>query len=261
MGTLLQRWGLKPSVPTTAVVLKLHPSIRRILADFDVAIHGFRHVVYSELSMEKVAMEVDSALETFREASLPVHGFRAPYLRPNPEMFPLLAQRGLAFDSSATAFVLPDDHPAAAAAWKLAMRRYGSSRGDPQTKVPCSGLVELPVSLPDDEILVDGMSIRRPSSLSRIFNSMLAQIRIRGALFVVQVHPERFNFFREPLTHVLAQAAEDSAWMASLSEIANHVLRSGLQGGWPRGSPYAISVTGDLDAVSVADFATRFLGA
>ncbi len=261
MGTLLQRWGLKPTVPTTGSVLKLHPSIRRILADFDVAIHGYRHVAYSDLSMETVALELESALEAFRDANLPVNGFRAPYLRPNPEMFPLLARKGLVFDSSTTAFVLPQEDPAAATAWKLAMRRYGSSRGEPHTKAVCSGLVELPVSLPDDEILVDAMSIRQPSTLSRIFESMLGQIRIRGALFVIQVHPERFSFFQDALIQVLTRAAEDSAWMATLSEIANHVAKSGMHNGWPGASPYAISVTGDLDAVSVGDFATRFLGA
>jgi len=117
------------------------------------------------------------------------------------------------------------------------------------------------VALPDDEILVDAMGLRRPAALWRIFESMLEQVRIEGSLLALMVHPERFGFLSDAVELVLQRATDDGAWKASLSEISRWVIqRGGSSTTWPHGSAYAVAITGDLDALSLTDFAWRAIG-
>jgi len=260
MEALLQRWEAVPTVPTTAIVLERHPELARSLNGSDIAVHGYRHVAYTDLSAKQQAEDLDSAIQVFTRQGLAVHGFRAPYLRADRTTQSLLAKRGFLFDSSGVQYVLPRSHPAFAGALRLISRRYGQETLASVPHLLSNRLVELPVSLPDDVILVDGLGITRPSTLSRVLEAMLGEIRASRSLLVAQIHPERFHLLREAVELALERATEESAWKASLSEIAQWVLRGKAPKNWPNGSPYAISVTGDLDAVSIGDFAARFRG-
>lgn len=260
MGSLLQRQEVTPTVPTTAVILERHPEICRALTGFDVAVHGYRHVAYAQLSPEEQMSDLQRATDVFESLGLPIRGFRTPYLRPHPETCSILSQRGFLFDSSATQFALPADHPAASAARSLAVMRYGTESVGDATQALGGGLTELPVSLPDDEILTDGLSITQASTLSRIFEAMLDYVRTSGRLLALQVHPERFQLFWPAIQVLLRHSTDDSAWTAPLSEIAGWVQKRGVSDSWPNGSPYAVSVTGDLDALTLGDFACRVLG-
>ena len=82
-------------------------------------------------------------------------------------------------------------------------------------------LVEIPVSLPDDEILIDRLG--SPSELvTQTWLSMLAQSYQRGELFTLQLHPERTALCADSLLTVLAEARQQSpaVWCARLDEIA-----------------------------------------
>jgi len=260
MEALLQRWDAVPTVPVTAIVLERRPELARSLNGSDIAVHGYRHIAYADLSAKQQAEDLDSAMQVFIRHGLAVHGFRAPYLRADRTTQSLLAKRGFLFDSSGTQHVLPRSHPAFPGAQQLVSKRYGQQALASGPHLSSTGLVELPVSLPDDVILVDGLGITRSSTLWRVFEAMLGEIRASRSLLVVQVHPERFHLLREAVELALKRATEDSAWKASLSEIAHWVRRGEAPQNWPNGSPYAISVTGDLDAVSIGDFVARFMG-
>src|SRR3972149_6899709 len=192
---------------------------------------------------------------------LPARGFRAPYLSASDTTLRLLRERAFTFDSSAAKFVLPESDPLSKEAIRLAETRYGRvQRGValPRTE---GDLVELPVALPDDEILADGLGIRSAATLQEILGRMLAATHGSGGLLVLQVHPERFPLFSEPIGEVLARAHDRGAWCASLSEVASWVLKNPAEPTrWPKGHSMALAVTGDLDAVSLGDFARRVVG-
>jgi hypothetical protein len=84
------------------------------------------------------------------------------------------------------------------------------------------GFVEIPVSLPDDEIPLDRMYIHDADFLEKMWRGILAQTYERGELFTLQLHPERIDFFTGALRALLADARErrPHVWIATLDEIA-----------------------------------------
>lgn len=255
------RYEIQPTVPVTAIVLERHLDLAATLAGLDVAVHGYRHVAYAGKPDEQQRGDLAKALVVFAESNINPKGFRAPYLRFDKSTIAVLVSQGLLFDSSAPSFGLPSDDPAYERAVVASASRYGPPMYVSRPTVLQKSIVEVPVSLPDDEILVDGLGIRSPMALSRIFRAMLGRARATGSCLVLQVHPERFEICRIALDNILTEATDDGAWKASISDVASWVLGAGPNASWPDGSPYCISVSGDLDAVSIGDFASRLLGA
>jgi hypothetical protein len=253
MSALLARWELIPTVPATATALDRHPEVLREYASVDPAIHGFRHVPYAGMSRDEQARDLDAAVGVFAGLRLPSRGFRAPYLQADNDTLALLRERGFAYDSSFPWFALPKSHPAHDAALEFATARYGQVDVKPVVPRLQSGLVELPVALPDDEILVDAMDIEQPATLGRVLRTMFDTASRSGSLLVLQIHPERFHLFAEAVEGVLRQASDTNAWMAPLSTIAAEVSKAGGNW-WPHERGPGLAITGDLDAVSLSDF-------
>ncbi len=261
MAAIVERWEAMPTIPTTAIVLERHPTLRRQLAAFDLAVHGYRHVSYAELSREEKAADLQAACQVFADQGLAPKGFRAPYLQLDDATLDLLRRNKFLFDSSKSQFALPDAHPLTRVARRFVTARYGSNFITGTRPAPASTLVELPVAQPDDEILVDGLGIRNPSGLWRAYEAMMERATAAGSHLVIQVHPERFHICEPALELLVTKAADAGGWLASLSNAAEWHLREGQQNGrWPRGHAFALSITGDLDAVSIGDFAFRLWG-
>jgi hypothetical protein len=85
------------------------------------------------------------------------------------------------------------------------------------------GFVEIPVSLPDDEIMLDRMYIHDADFLGRMWNAILEKSYARGELFTLQLHPERIDFFADAVHELLAnaRAKKPGVWIATLDEIAS----------------------------------------
>jgi hypothetical protein len=84
------------------------------------------------------------------------------------------------------------------------------------------GYIEIPVSLPDDEIPLDRMYIHDAAYLGEMWRKILALTHARGELFTLQLHPERIDFFAGAVHALLADARtkEPGVWIATLDEIA-----------------------------------------
>jgi glycosyltransferase involved in cell wall biosynthesis len=82
-------------------------------------------------------------------------------------------------------------------------------------------LVEIPVSLPDDEMLIDRLGIRDPRLISGIWQAILRESHARGELFTLQLHPERILMCQQGLSDILQQAGDmhPQTWVATLQEI------------------------------------------
>lgn len=254
----LSRHDVTPTIPTTADILDRHPDIVRLLRNTDPAIHGYHHVPYADLSASEQAHDLSQAERAFAEHGLSAQGFRGPYLRVNDDTARLLSERGFRYDSSTPSYVLPPNHPAARAAQHLTVERYGEEALRAESSLNGAQLVEIPVALPDDEILVDGMALRTTQALDSVLRAMLDHARTSGSLLVLQVHPERFPIMSEAILTLLVEAKETGAWVATLSEIADWASKAaGPAKGWPHREPVAVAVTGDLDALTVGDFAHR----
>ncbi len=221
-------YQMVPTFPTTAQVLARH---RKFFQNFDpeqveFAIHGYYHQDYTMLSTASQKEQMIRALFTFQENNVPVHGFRFPYLRVNRQVLELLNDLPLIYDSSFPfwwAVDLPHNQDEAQVLRKMEEQYTPFSPAEKLILPYFIGkLVELPVSLPDDDILVDRVNRLDLREIFSHWLTILQQTMERGDLFILQLHPERFEILKPVLTDLLAEVQRNSShiWMAPLREIA-----------------------------------------
>src|SRR6185503_18220827 len=118
--------------------------------------------------------------------------------------------------------------PAAAAQLALALRLYGAIDARTTSVRPrfLDGLVDIPVAVPDDEILLDRLRLSEPA-LSAEWLHILELTHSRGELFTIQLHPERIPELGEALEATLraARALRPAVYFARLDAIADWWLR------------------------------------
>ena len=162
---VLARHGAPASFPTTAVALARHPlPLQRLAAlGIEVAVHSYHHVDLSQRSPASQRDQVIRARQAFAQHHVPAVGFRAPYLRWNHDLLRLLFSQGFTYDSSTCALwpVLSPEQLAAPVIQTILdfYRPLDAGRAPVLPYLLPEGLVEIPVSLPDDEMLVDRLGL------------------------------------------------------------------------------------------------------
>jgi Polysaccharide deacetylase len=251
--------GVIPSIHVTGNVVDRHPAIVNTLSKVEVGIHGYLHTAYAGLSNEQQRADLSRASAALCSRGLDPKGFRSPYLHANGQTLAILAEAGYLYDSS-NCWLVPLDEPSKSRSLAQAVSTRYESIPDGRFPIVGSGrVVELPVALPDDEILVDELRVTSPEVLSRVFHSMLSSVAKASGLLVFQIHPERYSICSEAVLRTIRSASSLGGWIASLGEIAEWVRsQNGGVKKWPNGRNFALSITGDLDALTIGDFATRF---
>jgi peptidoglycan/xylan/chitin deacetylase (PgdA/CDA1 family) len=222
-------YGSSPSLPITAAVLDRNPQVARQLVDkgVELCVHGFVHNDLSKLPAAVQRVQIERAIEIFRRHRIGFTGFRSPYLRYNEATLAAVEDAGFEYDSNLAFYWQPRDsfadlHRSEADGLRRGLRFYSPASYPADRSLPrFSGrLVEIPVSLPDDEILLDRMGWDA-SRIGRTWIEMARMALVRGELLTIQLHPERILLLRESLTSVLEFARSSGAfWMANMGEIA-----------------------------------------
>ena len=224
---VLARHEAPASFPTTAVALARHPlPMQRLAArGIEVAVHSYHHV---DLSLQPPAAQRDQvvrARHAFEQNHVPAVGFRAPYLRSNRDLLRLLFAYGFTYDSSTCALwpvLAPEQMAAPVVQTVLAFYRpLDAAQAAVLPHLLPEGLVEIPVSLPDDEMLVDRLGLTAPA-IAPIWCAMLQASHQAGELLVLQLHPERGRECAPALDAVLtaARALQPAVWVTTLAEVA-----------------------------------------
>ncbi len=267
---VLERHDAKATLFVPATVLADH---RRALEAFRVpslewGVHSDYHTDLSRMDGLEQAGHIANAVALFDAAEWPFVGFRAPYLKTHPQTAAVLTASGrFVYDSSPC--VLRDDiYGADEPSYGFTMGFYRPRLGsEGPTEVTAEGeaegktLVRIPVSLPDDDILID-RDRRSPQQVLAVWSAMLRRSHQLGEIFVLQLHPERASELAGVLTELLAQARQQTppVWIATLAEVAERA-KGGADGrpdpGWPAPYQSAFCVTGDLDAMAIRDFVKR----
>lgn len=239
-------------------------------------IHGYVHSDHAAMPPDKQRREIRRAIQTFDACGVPFVGFRSPYLKHNADTYQALGESGrMLFDSSACVF-WENAYASAASAgrhaeWTRAF--YAPRLWAPGASLPRrEGLVlELPVSLPDDDTLLDRDRLSA-AAIADIWIRMLEVCHRENEIFVLQLHPERFPEVRDALEALVARARRMSppVWIAPLSEAARRALESRAGSGaerksdtigWqaPVGYRGTLCVSGDIDTLTIGDFFMRIL--
>ncbi len=229
---LLARYQATATFPVPALTLSRHPAILRELlahpAGIELAVHGHRHIDLSLLSPAEQAEQLRLAAAQFRAAGIPFSGFRAPYLRWNEALLANLSAAGYRYDSSRSiAWPVVDTAELTPAQQADFARLLEFSRPLPAEAFPAlpswhNGLLEIPMSFPDDELLLHRLELTDTARIVGIWQAALDQCHGRGELFVLQLHPERFLAAVDAVERLLrhAQTLRPAVWLASLAEVA-----------------------------------------
>ena len=224
----LNRYDIVPTFPTTARVLINHRKYFRSFPSEEVefAIHGYYHQDYTMLPPRERKERLMRAFFAFQESGIPVQGFRFPYLRVNQEALIALNELPLEYDSSFPFWwpvTMGNDQTASNVLQKME-EQYTPFSPVNKLLFPyfIGKIVEIPVSLPDDDILVDRVPDLNSREIFQAWQTILKRSMARGDLFVLQLHPERFELLKEPLTWLLeeVQAGRTNIWVAPLREIS-----------------------------------------
>jgi peptidoglycan/xylan/chitin deacetylase (PgdA/CDA1 family) len=222
---VLRQFGCSATFPITSVALQRNPDIVRKhqAQSVEFALHGYCHLDYSRLSQAEQLAHLALAKRGFAGAGIQAQGFRSPYLRWNPDMLAALRQQGLAYDSSqALAWNVLNDHETLA--YRRVLGFYGalSASGYPSLPSLEDDLVRIPYSLPDDEALVERLTMNTSARMSAPWLAILRRTHELGELFTLGLHPERIDVCREPLVAALSEARTlvPAVWIARLDEIA-----------------------------------------
>jgi peptidoglycan/xylan/chitin deacetylase (PgdA/CDA1 family) len=216
--------------PITAVALKRNSKVveNYVGQGIEFAIHGYRHIDYSQLVLEEQVVHLRHAHDTFTLAGFPFNGFRSPYLRFNEHLHEAAREVGLVYLSNQPILwdVLDGESfsPAAQTAYRRALALYTPWSADEQPALPqlWRELVEIPVSLPDDEMLLDRLGGETDGLVERAWSRILVETYRREELFTLQLHPERIARCASALRALLAQARalNPPVWVACLGEMA-----------------------------------------
>ncbi|MFA5310053.1 MAG: polysaccharide deacetylase family protein [Dehalococcoidales bacterium] len=219
-----------PTFAITAVTLKRHPKVIRELSrqGVEFAVHGNVHIDYGVIPAEEQSRHFNNAIDIFKSCGIPFTGFRAPFLRINGETLRVLDSLGFPYDSSHSVhWDVLDSAAYPEMAWSEYRRLlafYDALKAEDCQVVPRfqDGLIEIPVSIPDDEAMVERLGITGGDGISAVWRNILQKTYDRGELFTLQLHPERIALCEKALQDTIKQARryDPPVWVTTLKEIA-----------------------------------------
>lgn len=225
---VVAEYGGYPSLPITAAVMDRNPQVALKLAEagVELCVHGLIHTDMARLSARTQEEHIRKALDLFAAHGIDARGFRSPYLKYNEATLQAVERLGFEYDSNLPFYWEPAESlsglsPEEADGLRRGLHFYDPVRYPAERSLPryIGGIVEVPVSLPDDEILLDRMGLD-VARIGDIWTEMAGRALEREEMFVVQLHPERIIHLREALRRVLRYAADQGFWIARLREIA-----------------------------------------
>lgn len=225
------------------IVMKIEGEFIAGLQSFaEFGLHGLIHINYDELSFEDQLRDFKegwAVLDSFGIRNSRI--FRAPYGRANDDTLNALKECSCAIDSSRTYLwdVLTTDN-------RLYVKALdGYSLAKSSVPNPENGVLEVPFSLPDDEMLVDRLDLPA-EKVAAAWKAAIAKAAETDQLFVLQLHPNRMGVLKKALESVIREAKDRGMPVGSIGFIAARWKSAG-EGGLKGG---AVCITGDIDAMS-----------
>lgn len=225
----LARYQCYPTFPTPGHVVEHNARFSRKLQAMGVelAVHGYGHVDFKSISPAEAARQFERAAAAYERSGIRFDGFRCPYLSFTDVLPGILPGNSYGYSSNKAIWwdVVPSDLQEHATPISQALHRFyraDSSESTVATPFMRGNLVEIPVSLPDDIQLHDGIGLD-PQGIARAWLELLWQTHKRGELFVLMFHPESFDRSRLALECVAAEARrlDPPVWVTQLRDVSS----------------------------------------
>ncbi|HEU5346130.1 MAG TPA: polysaccharide deacetylase family protein [Ktedonobacterales bacterium] len=202
--------------------------IRRVQrSGAEIGVHGYVHNDYRGLSKDAQARQTRDAIAVFDREKIQFAGFRNPYLGWDEVSIEVFRSCGFSYDSNEAVFhdVVAVNGLASALADSLS-RSLKLFQAIPYTEYNLrphteDGLVRIPLSIPDDEMLFDRLQITDTDRLGELWRSIMRRVYDAGGIYVLNLHPERGVLARGALDALLRKAREFAlpVWVARLCEV------------------------------------------
>ncbi|MFC1605127.1 DUF2334 domain-containing protein, partial [Planctomycetota bacterium] len=225
-----KEYGYKPTIIIPAVVLRRHCDSLSHLSSgsLEIGVHGYTHTTYKHLNQKEQADQIKKAITIFRKLGLYAEGFRAPYLSKNTHTMRAVQENELLWESNHT--IIWNDcishHSSELSRFMVhaILKLYRPLDAEKNIAIPRlqGKVVSIPITLPDDEILVDRLGIKDPGKIEQIWSEILERNHQRGEILTLQLHPERIEICKRALKDLLRRASslEHAIWLTSMEEVA-----------------------------------------
>jgi hypothetical protein len=222
-------YGIVPSLPLTAKVLDRHASYFKKLQDRGVefAVHGYKHIDYTQLNDNQTLEQLNKAIDIFKKHQIEFTGFRFPFLRRSNQKLKLLNKTKIEWDSSeVVSWSFDKPHGIIEKRWlnyQKILKTYQPFSASQTVIIPrqTNDFIEIPVSIPDDDILVERLNLNI-KKIETIWKKMLYCTYEAGEILILQAHPERFYWYKNALTQLLQIVSHNTKiWKAPLRDIMN----------------------------------------
>lgn len=227
--SILAEYGCAPTLPTPGRVVERYPQFIRHLQDegAEIAVHGYDHVDLEACSPADAEEQLNKATEVFAQHGIEAYGLRCPYLACTDDLLESLPQGMFDYSSNRAIWwdvISSTDADKVTPLFGVPDRFY---RPKPALEAVCtpwtrSNMVEIPVCVPDDLQLHDGLHLG-PEGMTQAWSQILHQTHRRGELFVLLFHPELASHCEQPFVTILREARQlqPPVWIARLRDISD----------------------------------------
>lgn len=223
----LANLGCSPTLPTPGDIVNRYPKFIQKLQDkgVEIAVHSYHHKNLSEIPLEEALQQLERAVKVFAKYDIDVHGFRCPYLGHTADLIESIPQGLFKYSSNKAIFWKPKIETPEKDLFYVTLDNF--YQGENSENVICApqlkeNLIEIPVCVPDDLQLMDGLKMQSEDVFQE-WKSIQNEIYRRGELFTILFHPELAHLCNNPFLALLdyIQASQPAVWVAKLSEISD----------------------------------------
>lgn len=191
----------------------------------EFAAHGYFHTNMKKKSLDEQHRILSLSYDAFDKLKIQVYGFRCPYLSYNENTLTALKESPFMWTSNNVVFwdgFKAEDTRAREHLKKLGLL-YSTTSSEKCISIPAriGKLIDIPITAPDDEMLLERCRIKDKEEIARIWKGVFSRIYSRGELFHLLFHPERFKLIEEPLRETLQEARQQPfpVWFPTLNEL------------------------------------------
>jgi hypothetical protein len=195
-------------------------------AGMEIGMHGWEHVDLRSYPVEEARAQLIRATQAFDDRDMMVHGFRCPYLGHSDALIASLPAGMVQYSSNAAVWwdvISASDLGRGNAVYDATLAFYAPRASHTFVSIPWqrANLIEIPVSLPDDMLLFDGI-FRDVDAMTEAWRGIMAQTYHRGELFNLIFHPELADREQAPFGSLLAegQRLNPPVWAARLCDVS-----------------------------------------
>ncbi len=225
----LAGYSCSPTFFTPGIIVQRYPRFIQGLQSrgAEIAIHSYQHLDLNTLPLPKAIEQLTKAAQTYARHGIRSHGFRAPYLSWSDELLASLPAGLCEYSSNQSVFYNPNshDHDYANDIIYNTLRRFYNPRSSTDTftrPLTRSNIIEIPVCVPDDLQLHDGLALDS-AGIAQVWVDMLQQTHHRGEHFNLIYHPELGSEVNRSFEALLSRVRSlmPKVWIAKLHEISD----------------------------------------